>query len=301
MRISAWAISFIFTADIGFWILNSIGSYRATSVVAALTFLANLNRPCFLIDLQAVQRSCSEQQTGDSGDKFRTSFPPIPPIYLPSSNECLVAFPIGDNATNFPENAVHTFEENFNPIDILREGNGSDLSATSCDYCYGYIHCQVDKPSLSQMQEDAFLAQLNVALPWKEELFTDNRETHLTPPAHLVLGLNNHHVVSYYWARSAGAGAAMEAPGIVVQQALSGSAQLRWASEAGYTDCNSNDGKRSEWVKFLKEGDHVQLRPANIEAAIHHFREDIYGISMAGRPLGSEPIVVCKWKVVSNQ
>ena len=29
----------------------------------------------------------------------------------------------------------------------------------------------------------------------------------------LVMGINNHHVGSYYWARSVGMGASMEAPG----------------------------------------------------------------------------------------
>jgi hypothetical protein len=52
--------------------------------------------------------------------------------------------------------------------------------------------------------------------------------------------------------------------------------------------------------EVFKGWDQVQLRPPNIEATIHHFQEDIHGISMSGRPFGSEPIMVCKWKNVAS-
>jgi hypothetical protein len=58
----------------------------------------------------------------------------------------------------------------------------------------------------------------------------------------LALGLNNHYVGGYYWARSGmGAGSSMEAPGVTF---CSEKGQLQWG------DQNSNDGKRSEWVEF---------------------------------------------------
>eukprot|EP00520_Triparma_pacifica_P019614 CAMPEP_0118642678 /NCGR_PEP_ID=MMETSP0785-20121206/5961_1 /TAXON_ID=91992 /ORGANISM="Bolidomonas pacifica, Strain CCMP 1866" /LENGTH=131 /DNA_ID=CAMNT_0006534241 /DNA_START=302 /DNA_END=693 /DNA_ORIENTATION=- len=67
----------------------------------------------------------------------------------------------------------------------------------------------------------------------------------------LALGLNNHYVGGYYWARSGlGIGSAAEAPGVVVDVS---NGKLMWG------ELNSNDGKRSEWVEFLKEGDQVQL------------------------------------------
>lgn len=132
----------------------------------------------------------------------------------------------------------------------------------------------------------------------------------LDTDAHLVLGLNNHHVGSYYWARSAGAGAAMEAPGVQLvthhhgQSSISSTAALQWISDQGFTDCNSNDGKRSEWVPFLKAGDQVQLIPHDVKAAVDSLTVSnnystiiIYGVSNQGRPLGSEPIVVCQWKI----
>jgi hypothetical protein len=111
--------------------------------------------------------------------------------------------------------------------------------------------------------------------------------------AQLVLGLNNHHVGSYYWARSAGSGAAMEAPGILFDTG----GILRWKNPRGPMECNSNDGKRSEWANFLRKGDTVQLLPLNVEEAIlSAMKSDcIFGVSSEGRPLGSEPQVVCKW------
>ena len=71
--------------------------------------------------------------------------------------------------------------------------------------------------------------------------------------AHLVLGVNNHHVISYYWARSVGSGTWAAAPGV---ELVNGN-QLQWSSSTEC--CQTNDGKRSEWVAFLRRGDTVQL------------------------------------------
>jgi hypothetical protein len=138
--------------------------------------------------------------------------------------------------------------------------------------------------------------------------------------ARLVLGLNNHHVGGYYWARSAGAGSSMEAPGVSFGGGSGGIAStkserglLRWINDDGPEACNSNDGKRSEWVNFLRRGDTVQVVPANGQHTILQFRERfgkrlskktrddsssmrVFGISSQGRPMGSEPEVVCEWR-----
>lgn len=152
-------------------------------------------------------------------------------------------------------------------------------------------------------------------------LFLAKLDLPLSTRAHLVLGWNNHHVISYYWARSAGAGAAMEAPGI----SLTDKSELVWSSPEGPRGCQSNDGKRSEWVNFLRPGDQVQLLPDDgnendsLERIVVHWcnhcrevaktktddREDdvqyVYGISCQGRPLGSEPSVVGKWKLIPEK
>ena len=117
--------------------------------------------------------------------------------------------------------------------------------------------------------------------------------------AQLVLGLNNHHVGSYYWARSAGSGASMEAPGVLFDISDGERAILRWRKPGGPIECNSNDGKRSEWANFLRKGDTVQLLPFNVEEAILSAvkTDRIFGVSSKGRPLGSEPEVICQWSL----
>ena len=108
----------------------------------------------------------------------------------------------------------------------------------------------------------------------------------------LALGLNNHYVGGYYWARSGmGAGSSMDAPGVTFNAEKG---QLRWGSQ------NSNDGKRSEWVEFLKPLNQVQLgivdpkllprlsREMNGEGQINL----INVVSAAGVPKGAEPKIV---------
>ena len=124
--------------------------------------------------------------------------------------------------------------------------------------------------------------------------------------ARLVLGLANHHVGSYYWARSAGAGSSMDAIGVKFTDDGTGSDKgiLCWEDEGGFIASNSNDGKRSEWCNFLRPGDQVQLVPRNDrtgssgEIALMTFLErfgHVYGVSAEGRPMGSEPKVVYRW------
>lgn len=81
---------------------------------------------------------------------------------------------------------------------------------------------------------------------------------------------------------------------------------LRWLDEGGPIYCNSNDGKRSEWVNFLRKGDTVQLVPINGQVAMMQFhkrfgrneRGRIFGITAKGRPMGSEPHVICEWRKI---
>lgn len=238
---------------------------------AAIVLLQDLSTPSFLIDLQAVQKVL-----GPIGQV------PIPPICLPNSSMQLAPRRTDRKLKDTP--CPHTFDVDLEAIDLFGE-NEDDRSSSSFstnasgDVCYGYIHSRVVRSRQEKRDDDpaTFLAEIDAS---------DSCD------AHLVLGLNNHHVVSYYWARSAGAGAAMETPGILFDNGI-----LRWESNTGFEDCNSNDGKRSEWVNFLRPGDNVQLRPHDPEAALATYSTSgIYGISAAGRPLGSEPVVVCDWK-----
>ncbi len=282
-------------------LLNRYGVQWSDTIIITcdgLVFLSEITRPAFLVDLRAVQRACAIQRQETTTSDIDESSISIPPILLPQSKNVLVPYPMNGGETSDATVSPHIFDRTLDPVDILHmEGEGFDG-----DICLGYIHCQVVKPSQSS-NDDTFLCQLNL----NSTVFAEENHSAATAtsaaPAHLVLGLNNHHVISYYWARSTGSGAAMEAPGVIVvvnnNDTATPSVQLRWASPNGYTACNSNDGKRSEWVPFLNVNDQVQLRPNNIEMALRSeaLRDNIYGVTMSGRPLGSEPIVVCQWNI----
>ena len=284
------------------------GLYNASSKIHfydtacdGLTFLSDITRPAFLVDLGAVQRAywTELRDLGDTSYVNEYSVP-IPPILLSQSNNVLVPCPLNGHTTFSVTECPHSFEQIADQVDILRMESYGSVG----DICFGYIHCQVIKSSVSQVNDSLFLCQLNLnstVFTGENNITVDSSGLLTVAPAHLVLGLNNHHVISYYWARSAGSGAAMEAPGVILvyDSTTSSPVQIRWASPEGYTACNSNDGKRSEWVQFLKEGDQIQLRPNNVKTMLRSaaFRDSIYGITMSGRPLGSEPIVVCQWKV----
>ena len=145
--------------------------------------------------------------------------------------------------------------------------------------------------------------------------------------AYLGLGLANHHVGGYYWARSMGIGASLPAHGIYFGPASSSSStttkdgELFWKkrgpgdpSETTEESSNSNDGKRSEWADFLKVGDTVQLVPYDPLAILRVSPNDdddsgesqpptfntLLGIRRAGRPLGADPIVENIWIRAEN-
>jgi hypothetical protein len=258
----------------------------------ALTLVSELRTPCFLIDMDMLGRACQVSERTANGTS----------LYLPK------------------------YDAEFIPHSMQSTAIGarsSDPTQRSSDYCFlkynvddyrdfqsalGYIHASVTKP---RSQDGFFLAKLDV--PYDVGF-----------KGRLVLGINNHHVGSYYWARSAGMGASMEAPGIAFRPSSNFSSEsvscgiLCWDGDRGPLDCNSNDGKRSEWVNFLRKGDTLQLLPDCFQECLLEFwkrsskasagdvnrtsscccdRYGIYGFSSQGRPLGSEPIVTCKWEM----
>ena len=229
--------------------------------------LSDLPTPSVVIDVQAIHRLFIREDPGHSPTSIR-------PIRL-SPND-VVLLPT-DFATGFHiDESAPTFK--------LPE----DINEAFC-----FLHCKVTRG-----REEADPVLDDPASTFLVELDLKPR---LCNEAHLVLGLNNHHVGSYYWARSAGTGSSMDAPGIQFDCRNSDKGILRWDSQDGPVDCNSNDGKRSEWVNFLRPGDNVQLLPSHPEQALHKFAgiSRVFGVSSSGRPLGSEPQVVCSWKLVS--
>lgn len=124
--------------------------------------------------------------------------------------------------------------------------------------------------------------------------------------AFLGIGLANHHVGGYYWARGMGIGASLPAHGVtygVSEDTNVG--KIFWrkrdpgrdAMETTQESSNSNDGKRSEWADFLAVGDTVQLIPNIATEVLRDSRFDVLlGMRRIGRPLGADPIVEKIWR-----
>jgi hypothetical protein len=247
----------------------------------ALKYLSDLPTPSLVLDLQAIEKIRGSSFFADN----------IPPLT------------IGDDWILEPAARSRQPEERADdeqpPLllpesldELIRQGE-----AKGADVCFGYIHAKVVQSRYNSGEDDgqeetsSYLAKLDLPTSTTSDGMVADVD------AHLVLGLNNHHVGSYYWARSAGGGAAMEAPGVV----LRGGNRLEWASH-NYKDCNSNDGKRSKWVNFLKGNDQVQLRPKFLSASVvRMFRDHVYGITGAKRPLGAEPVVVCRFDAIERR
>lgn len=169
-----------------------------------------------------------------------------------------------------------------------------------------YVHTRVT----STEKRDAVVAQQGSGKSLSVCDVDTSIESVAPAGAYLGLGLANHHVGGYYWARSMGIGSSLPAHGIHFQQSdknpLHG--ELYWKkrgpgdpAETTEESSNSNDGKRSEWADFLTVGDTVQLVPNNVlsifineQPSAHQFNV-LLGIRRAGRPLGADPIVEKIW------
>lgn len=263
--------------DIGNFLICIIFYATSIHVASALVLLSDLPTPSFIIDTDALRRRIAPPL--DKGNE-KSKVPYRPSIRCPSNK--LVLHPSTSAA------AIDCSDEivdcNFDVIEMIPT--------------IGYLHTSVlrARENVITGEDDiaTFLAEIDLVHPT------------LCEDAQLVLGLNNHHVGGYYWARSAGVGSGMEAPGVTFGSSSQGKGLLCWSSDGGPTECNSNDGKRSEWVNFLRKGDTVQLVPTDSQETLLQFSKQfgeqqsttprVYGISSHGRPMGSEPEVVCEYR-----
>ena len=255
-----------------------ITSLIVFSITVESLLLSDLSTPCFVIDTKALKRIAIAPNSPNDANTNNNS---LPSIRLPNSGRRF--HPHLFNLQNRDDARPSTEIDVTFPIE---EGMPS----------IGFLHSSVTRAREDATPQDdpaTFLAEL------------DLDTTTSGGSATLVLGLNNHHVGGYYWARSAGAGASMEAPGVSFECCHStDKGVLRWLDAGGAIGCNSNDGKRSEWVNFLRKGDTVQLVPMNGQEAMLQMSDRfdatddcrVFGICADGRPMGSEPQVICEWR-----
>ncbi|OEU11335.1 hypothetical protein FRACYDRAFT_245645 [Fragilariopsis cylindrus CCMP1102] len=123
-----------------------------------------------------------------------------PCLSLPKHGKILVPHPQSINTArriDSTDNDTPTPNKSNPPYDVSNFRGRSALG-----YIYASVSvsksCPVEKETHSR--DGTFLAEIDV--PYG-----------LGRNSQLVMGINNHHVGSYYWARSVGIGASMEAPG----------------------------------------------------------------------------------------
>jgi hypothetical protein len=183
--------------------------------------------------------------------------------------------------------------------DVLRQAAESDVSFEGSLF----VHTKVtDTSERDKINESEGSGKSSVICR------IDTQPEMIPGGAYLGIGLANHHVGGYYWARGMGIGASLPAHGVYFGASSSSSdnsdGQLFWkkrgpglnAKETTEESSNSNDGKRSEWADFLAAGDTVELVPNDSAALLTSTQFDVLlGVRRIGRPLGSDPIVERIW------
>ena len=328
-------------------VLLSNNHHHMFPVATALTLVSDLPTPSFLIDMDMLHKASpkalppSPLTSSSSSSEFLQRM--YPSLLLPKYDTTLFPIDLEKNKTNI--DAKIPIPLNFSSVEAKAKANANANPYNVRNYrgqsALGYIHASVSQSKSSHvadmktsMVEDGNVDSVPVGT--RSFLAEIDLPYNLGIHSQLVMGINNHHVGGYYWARTVGMGASMEAPGIAFRTSggeiaidennmdmdMKKNGILCWEG-TGPLDSNSNDGKRSEWVNFVEVGDLVQLLPDCLEDCIMGFLErdlndmdqnfssgngnekkddslckyHIYGFSSRGRPLGSEPIVICQWKV----
>ncbi|KAL1510390.1 hypothetical protein AB1Y20_006699 [Prymnesium parvum] len=154
-----------------------------------------------------------------------------------------------------------------------------------------YLHARVVRraPRRTRYHREATYPLCTVDLP---------SAGHVDGGAYLCCGLNNHYDASYYWARSAGGGSRLSAPGVALWPGCDGLVEIVRVGAADIpAGQQTNDGKRSEWCEFLNVGDEVDIVPADALKALASMAAggsevSIVAITRKERPPGAEPSVL---------
>lgn len=234
----------------------------------------------------------------------------------------LIELSLAEKALNNTSMSLNDFLQNQgrNNYNTTKSSDATSLDAHNVAALDGsiFVHTQVTNTSArDRINRDLGSGKSPVI----GRIDTSSRQ-HVPGGAFLSIGLSNHHVGGYYWARGMGIGASLEAHGVAFRgaevsssdsAAATSDGELYWkrrgtdpesdvgdaVARGATTDesSNSNDGKRSEWADFLVSGDTVQLLPHNATKVLFEssFRR-LVGVRRAGRPLGADPIVERLWK-----
>lgn len=180
--------------------------------------------------------------------------------------------------------------------EVLSHDDNTDVSFEGCLYVHTKVTDTSERDEITRTKGSGkSVAICNVDVPpeW------------IPGGAFLGIGLANHHVGGYYWARGMGIGASLPAHGVHFGASEDlGTGKLFWkkrgpgmdAMETTEESSNSNDGKRSEWADFLAVGDTVQLIPYKTNEVLRDSNFNvILGMRRIGRPLGADPIVERIW------
>lgn len=312
---------------------------------AALTLLSDLPTPSFVIDLRALQRSAGTASAG--GGTAAGSLPP--PLRSPRHGLTLCPFPLAGGPSKYQQPPpppppldvdfshapsdpavayLHTsvVRSRADPAGCASDGPGFlaelDLLPSLCggggarvvlglnNHHVGGYYCEFDWDVGSER-----------CLNYRSSVFSFPHPTPFPPPP-IDVKKNQSLPPNPAGARSSGAGQSMDAIGVAFGPASDpvpdpdpdARGVLRWDGATGNpADCNSNDGKRSEWCNFLRRGDTVQLVPGDGQDSLLAFAERYgggeeddgcvraYGVTSEGRPLGSEPAVLCEFRAVASK
>ena len=307
------------SARYSLWLYQDGSSSTTTTTTAAVAAMAvnvgdllcDLPTPCLLMELSLAESAVSTKKIVPKTEDH-SSLSPFSSLLL---DEYLSKPQLAPDTFLDGCLFIHTKVIDTTQRDEVSARLGASKSTTICeiDYCYYYDREDVDNTDDDDDDDDE----------------DENKDRHDDGPSPLYLGIGlaNHLVGGYYWARGMGMGASLPAHGVWVRPSTTNTmitedssqikhcrrrSELYWKKRGAGTNAyetteessNSNDGKRSEWADFLQVGDTIQLVPTDPAPILWSKPSSssslqfpyLVGIRRQGRPLGADPIVEKIWE-----